>query len=183
MHRTIHSTIIVAITTVFALGCSRDVAPGSAAAPGNAAAPASPAQTKEAPPPAGDACSLLTKQDAAAALGEAASGAKSLPDPSIAPPGAKASGCEYAGSGFHKVQVIIVGPLSDTSQYFFRQQHAKKGKEGPSGLGDDAWWSDDKHEELQVLKGATFFSVILQRSGDPTDAVKDLAKKAFDQLR
>ena len=39
-----------------------------------------PAQTKAAPPAPGDACSLLTKQDAAAALGEAVSGPNALAD-------------------------------------------------------------------------------------------------------
>src|SRR5438128_95983 len=104
MRRTIHSTIILIATTVTTVGYSR----GGAVA--DAAPPADRAQTKTATSAGADPCTLLMKQDAAAALGEAVSGPKSLPNPTIAPPGATASGCEYTGSGFHKVQLIVVRP-------------------------------------------------------------------------
>ena len=65
----------------------------------------------------------------------------------------------------------------------YRAFCAQKGKEGLSGLGDVACWYSDKHEELQVLKGATFFSIELRRSGNPTEAIKGLAKSVFDRLR
>ena len=64
MRRTICSATIVIVTTIITAGNSHGV--GVA----NAAARAHPAQTKTATPAAGDACSLLTTQDAAAALGE-----------------------------------------------------------------------------------------------------------------
>jgi hypothetical protein len=60
---------------------------------------------------------------------------------------------------------------------------AQKGREGLSGLGDVACWYNEKHEELQVLKGTTFFSIELRKSGDPTEAIKGVAKRVFDQLR
>ena len=60
---------------------------------------------------------------------------------------------------------------------------AKKGKEGLTGLGDTACWYNDKHEELQVLKGLTFVTIQLRRSGDPTDSIKTVARKIYDRVK
>ena len=60
---------------------------------------------------------------------------------------------------------------------------AQKSKEGLTGLGDTTCWYNDKHEELQVMKGLTFFSIELRRSGDPTDAIKTLARKIYDRVK
>lgn len=175
MQRTIRSATIVIVTTIITAGSSCGV--GVA----NAAARANPAQTKTATPAAGDACSLLTKQDAAAALGEAVSGPTSSSGRSVEP-GTIVSGCEYSGAGLHKVSVSL-RRLQPDQAAIYRALCAQKGKEGLSGLGDVVCWYSEKHEELQVLKGATFFSIELRRSGDPTEAIKGVAKKVFDQLR
>jgi hypothetical protein len=60
---------------------------------------------------------------------------------------------------------------------------AQKTKDGLAGLGDVACWYNEKHNELQVLKGTTFFSVKLNRSGNPTEPIKVAAKKVYDALR
>lgn len=60
---------------------------------------------------------------------------------------------------------------------------AQKGKEGLSGLGPVACWYNDKHEELQVLKGTTFFSIEMRGKGNPTEAIKEVAKKVYDRLQ
>jgi hypothetical protein len=60
---------------------------------------------------------------------------------------------------------------------------AKKSKEGLAGLGDTACWYNDKHEELQVMKGSTLVTIQLRRSGDPTDANTALAKKIDDRAK
>ena len=73
--------------------------------------------------------------------------------------------------------------LSPDQAAIYRALCAQKGKEGLSGLGDVTCWYSEKHEELQVLKGTTFFSIELRRSGDPTEAIKGVAKRVFDQLR
>ena len=174
MQRTMRPAAIVIVTTIITGGlCGVGVA--------NAAARANPAQTKTATPAAGDACSLLTKQDAAAALGEAVSGPQSTSGRSVGP-GTAVSSCEYSGSGLHKVQLTLMRLSPDTAA-IYRALCAQKGKEGLSGLGDVTCWYSEKHEELQVLKGATFFSIELRRSGDPTEAIKGVAKRVFDQLR
>jgi hypothetical protein len=173
MQETIRSATLVIGIVIMTIGTSRGTGMANAAASGN------PAQTKTTPPAAGDACSLLTKQDAAAALGEAVSGPESS---SVSEPGTNASSCEYSGSGLHKVQLNLMHLPPDTAA-MYRTFCAQKGKEGLSGLGDVACWYNEKHEELQVLKGTTFFSIEMRRSGDPTEAIKGVAKRVFDQLR
>ena len=133
----------------------------------------------QTPPPAraaGDACSLLTKDDAAAALGEAVKG----PDVRSRPGGP--SSCEYAGSGIHVVHLNVI-PLTAEGAGIYKAMCAQKGKEGLTGLGDTTCWYNDKHGELQVLKGLTFFSIELRKSGDPTEAIKGVARKVYDRLK
>jgi hypothetical protein len=142
---------------------------------------AAPAQSKSATSATEDPCELLTKQDAATALGEAVSASKFL-GAHDAGPGGTVSGCEYTSSGAHTL-VLTVRHMPPAQAAIYKQLCAQKGKEGLTGLGDVACWYNEKHQELQVLKGATFFSIELRRSGNPTEAIKGAAKKVFDQLR
>jgi hypothetical protein len=135
------------------------------------------AQAPSRDPAASAACSYLTKEDAAAALGEAVTGPKGN-----AMPSEKVSSCEYSGSGIHKVNLNVMGLDASTSA-MYKAMCAQKGKQGLTGLGDTTCWYNDKHEELQVLKDQTFFSIELRRGGDPTDAIKTLAKKIYDRVK
>lgn len=128
-------------------------------------------------PAASAACAALTKDEAAAALGEAVSGPKANSMPAT-----KVSNCEYEGSGIHRVN-LVVRSFDASTAAAYKSICARKGREGLTGLGDTACWYDGKHEELQVLKGLTFFSIQLRRSGDPTEANKTLAKKIYDRLK
>ena len=148
----------------------------------SAAAIAHPAQTKPASGTTSEACTLLTQDDAAAALGEAVTGPKSSSGRSSDASGTTASSCEYSGSGLHKVNLNVMHFSPDMAA-MYRAMCAQKGKEGLSGLGDTACWYNDKHEELQVLKGTTFFSIELRRSGNPTEPIKAVAKKVFDRIK
>lgn len=179
MQRTTWSAAIVIVATIITTGYSRE------AIVANAAAPVRLAQAKAATPSPAEACSLLTKEDAAAALGEAVTGPESSSGRSIMP-GTTASSCEYSGSGLHRVHLNFWRASADTTAQFRQTLQvvcAQKGKEGLSGLGDVACWYSEKHEELQVLKGAAFFSVELRKSGDPTEAIKGVAKRVSDRLR
>lgn len=126
--------------------------------------------------PAGSACSFLTKEDAAAALGEAATGPKS----SGAPGGPQS--CEYSGSGINKINLNVI-PFSAAEATVYKSMCAKKGKEGLTGLGDVTCWYNDKHAELQVAKGQTFFSIELRRNGDPTEPIKAAARKVYERVK
>jgi len=138
-------------------------------------------QAKAAAPAPGDACSLLTKEDAAAALGEAVKAPKALSN-LPAGPGATVSSCEYEGSGYNRVQLNWTR-LPKSSVPMYRAMCAKKGKDGLAGLGEVACWYNDKHEELHAIKGAAFISVQLRRNGNPTEAIKGVMKQALDRLK
>jgi hypothetical protein len=132
-------------------------------------------------PVPGDACSLLTQEDAAAALGEAATGPKSI-GPMKDGTGATVSGCEYTGSGIHSIQLNLTRlPASSVAMY--KMMCAKAGKDGLAGLGDLACWYNDKHAELHVIKGSAFLSVELRRSGNPTEPIIGVMKKALAKLK
>ena len=74
-------------------------------------------------------------------------------------------------------------PLTAASAGMYKSLCAQKKNDGLTGLGDTTCWYNDKHEELQVLKGQTFFSIELRRSGDPTEAIKAVAKKVYDRVK
>ena len=137
------------------------------------------AQTKAATAPAGDACLLLTKQEAAAALGEAVTGPKALSN-LPAGPGSTVSSCEYTGSGLHRVQLNLTR-LAPSTAPMYRAMCAEKKQEGLAGFGDVACWYNDKHEELHAIKGTSFISVELRKSGDPTEAIKAVMKRALER--
>ncbi len=132
-------------------------------------------------PAPGDACSLLTKEDAAAALGDAATGPKAT-GPMKDGTGATVSGCEYTGSGIHSIHLNLTR-LPASSLAMFKMMCAKASKEGLAGLGDLACWYNDKHAELHVIKGTAFLSVELRRSGNPTEPIMAVMKKALAKLK
>lgn len=135
------------------------------------------AQAPSRSPADSPACSWLTKEDAAAALGEAVTG------PSATAMGkGQPSSCEYEGSGLHRVQVSVM-PFDAATASVYKAMCLKKSRDGLTGLGDVACWYNDKHGELQVLKGLTMFSVQLQKSGDPTEAIKGVARKVYERMK
>ncbi|HEU5219578.1 MAG TPA: hypothetical protein VFU23_13040 [Gemmatimonadales bacterium] len=132
-------------------------------------------------PAPGDACSLITKEDAAAALGEAATGPKAV-GPITDGTGSTVTGCEYTGSGIHSIHLNLTR-LPAKSVAMFKMICAKATKDGLAGMGDVACWYNAKHEELHVITGAAFLSVQLRRSGNPTEPIIAVMKKALSRLK
>jgi hypothetical protein len=160
---TSQSIVVVSVAACLSIVSSLPVVAN--AAPGQSRAPG-----------ASEACSLLTKEDAATALGEPATG----PTHSASTP--EASSCEFSGSGLHKVNLSVMHLAADTAG-MYKALCAQKGKQGLTGLGDVTCWYNDKHEELQVLKGTTLLSIELRRSGDPTEAIKGVAQRVYSRLK
>lgn len=133
-------------------------------------------------PAQGDACSLLTKEDAATALGEAVTGPKAT-GPMSGGAGATVSACEYTGSGYNRVQVNLTRLAASSVAIYRGMICNNKGKDGLAGLGDLACWYNDKHAELHVIKGNAFISVELRRSGNPTEPMIAVMKKALTKLK
>jgi hypothetical protein len=127
-------------------------------------------------PAASPACSYLSRDDAAAALGETVTGPKGVST------GRGTSSCEYSGSGIHTVHLNVMA-MDAATVAMYKVRCAQKGKEGLTGLGDTACWYNDKHGELQVVKGTTFFSIQLRTSGDPTEAIKGVARKVYERVK
>lgn len=126
--------------------------------------------------PAPAACTLFSGDDAAAALGEPAKAPRST----VMSNGP--SSCEYEGSGLHSVQVTVI-PMPGDQAAFYKGLCAKKDHGGLTGLGEVTCWYNDRHDELQVLKGQVFYSVKLHRSGDPTEPIKAAARKIYDRVK
>ena len=162
MRGTTRSTSLVALTTIVVAGLASPIMPASAA-------------------PADDACALLTKQDAVAALGEDVAAPKSKSGLPMGP-GTTAASCEYVGSGYHRIQLTLIRMAPDMAAVY-RTMCAQKGHEGLTGLGDMSCWYDNQHEELQVLKGTTFFSIELGGIRNPTEPIKTAAKSVFTRLK
>ena len=142
-------------------------------------------QGRSQPPAPVNACSLLTKQEAAAALGEAVGDAKPATAGRSMQEGVAASSCEYEGKGINRVNLNVWRASPATAAQFHQMYQmvcASKTKDGLAGLGDVACWYNEKHEELQVLKGAIFMAIELRRSGNPTEAIKGVAKAALPRL-
>ena len=140
-----------------------------------------PMATAKAPAP-GDACSLLTKADAATALGEAAAGPK-LTGPMTDGSGATVSGCEYTGSGYHRIQLTLTYPTASAMPMYKGIICDKKSKDGLAGLGELACWYNDEHEELHVITGTAFIAIELNRSGNVTEPMIAVMKKALAKLK
>ncbi len=135
------------------------------------------AQAPSRSPADSPACSFLTKEDAAAALGEAVKGPKATSMGKGQP-----SSCEYEGSGIHIVHLTVT-PLDPATAPMYKAMCAQKARDGLTGLGDVTCWYDDKHGELHVVKGLTMFSIELRKSGDPTEAIKGVARKVYDRVK
>jgi hypothetical protein len=156
----------------------------SAAAARASGAQASPSTKTSAT--AFDPCALLTKQEAATAVGEAVGEPKPIGPGRSAMPGMSVVACEYESAtshSGHSVQVTVwrfSGDSAGMSLQIYRAECMKK--ERLPGLGDLACWYNAEHRELQVLKGATILTVEIKRNGDATEALTTVAKKAVGRL-
>ena len=130
-----------------------------------------------------DPCALLTKQEAATALGEAVGEPKKIERAGSAGPGSSVASCEYTSAARHSVHVIVRRFSTDseaTSVQIYKAAAAKK--ERVPGIGDLACWNDSAHRELQVLKGATVLTIQINRDGNATEALTIVGKNAAARL-
>jgi hypothetical protein len=162
MRGTTRSASLVTLAAIIVAGLASPVVPASEA-------------------PKDDACALLTRQDAAAAFGEDVTQSDSKSGLPMGP-GMTAASCEYSGSGYHKIQLTLIR-MSPDAAVMYKAMCAQKGKEGLTGLGESSCWYNNEHEELQVLKGLTFFSIELRGLKNPTEPIKAAAKSVHARLK
>ena len=184
-------------------GSGNNAAPTATTAPSGGAQPTATSSAGGTQPtqPAGagtvtvsitGACDLATKQDAAAALGEAVGDPQQVAVTSQdLGAGVKMSiaACNFNATGSSKSVSVTYWKLSggDATSVQIRQLFSTiicAGKESVSGLGDSACWDDSDHRELQVLKGAAFIYVQINEATGPdrTAALRSLAQKALAKL-
>ena len=134
-------------------------------------------QTSPAASKAPEACSLLMKEDAAAALGETVQGPKATNSPN------GPSACDTPRAG--PSQSALERDPARCRQRRRVQNDVREEEQGrPHRTGRyDVPGTNDKHGELQVLKGLTFFSIELSKNGDPTEAIKAVAQKVYGRLK
>jgi hypothetical protein len=164
--------MIIAATMLLAAGISAAAAKAS----GAQATPS----TKT--PTSFDPCALMTKQEAAAAVGEAVGEPKPIAPGRGAMPGVDVTACEYESATKHSVQVSVWRFSESAGQFRQFYQAAIAKKERAPGLGDIASWYNAEHRELQVLKGSTLLIFEIHRSGNATEALTTAAKKALARL-
>jgi hypothetical protein len=141
------------------------------------------------------ACSLLTREEARAALGEEVGPpSESGEPPREVEPGVTlaVSMCRYAATGrgwsvsigYERLSGSGIGPMRQPIRQQFEQSCARGEK--ISGVGDVACWGDStKHTRLQFLKGTTSVIVsIFQQINDPdrAEALKIVAERAASRL-
>ena len=168
MPRLIRSSCLVVVATLIASPCWL--------------AASSREQAKTTAPVPGGACSLITNEEVATALAVAVTGPKETNMADAAGPGTSVSSCSYEGSGLQSF-TLGVWRLSAAVAPMHRAMCAKMAKDGLDGLGDLACWYNAKHQELHAYKGTTYVSVQLRKSGDTTEVIKGVMKKALDRLK
>jgi hypothetical protein len=131
-----------------------------------------------------NACALLTTQDAATAVGEAVGEPKPKNPPDSAMPGVSVAACEFVSAARNSLQLTVWRPSADSAGMFvqiYKSECLKK--EQVPGLGDIACWYSKDHKELQVLKGSMILTFEIHRSGNATEALTTVAKKAVARLK
>jgi hypothetical protein len=153
-------------------------------AAGVSAAGAPAASSTQSTPGPFDACALMTKQEAAIAVGEAVGEPKPTNPPQSAMPGVSVAACEFVSAARNSLQLIVWRPSADSAGMFlqiYKSECLKK--EQLPGLGDLACWYSKDHKELQVLKGSMILTFEVRRSGNATEALTTVAKKAVARLK
>ena len=158
----------------------------SATVPAGAAATAAPTASGGA---ISDPCSLITKQEASTAMGEAAQDPvpTSLGSTSVGPGlTVVIAHCEFPSTSEAFYVLIDLWRATGATAALVRQvveQVICMGKERVTGIGDLACWYDSSHNELQIVKGATFIDIQISPDvSNPGDAVRTLAMRAVGRI-
>ena len=133
--------------------------------------------------PDSNACTLLTRDEAAAAVGGAVGEGKLTAGGSMSAAGIDVSGCSYAGGSMKELNVSLWRFSPSASQSLEVYRGLCKKKEQAAGLGDLACWYNADHKELQVLKGASLLIFELSGRRGASDALVTAAKQALGRLK
>jgi hypothetical protein len=136
---------------------------------------------------AADACALVSRAEAEAALGSP------LQEPYVTYTGvanvglsnaqATVSTCAYiADAGIPSANINYWSSPGNAAAIRTMVEGACQGKEMIDGLGDVACWYDSQHAEIQLATGATFLDIFATVEGDAGGALLDLSEASVDKL-
>ena len=134
-----------------------------------------------------NACDLVTKDEARAALGEA------VEDPQSITVGTQSLGttrvsilsCSFEAESGRSSLDVALWKAEGVSGNEFRQiaeQVLCAGKEKVSGVGDSACWYDTEQNELQAVKGNALIDLSITGADRPNE-LKTLAQKVLAKIR
>ena len=128
-----------------------------------------------------NACALVTRAEATAAVGGAVGEGKLTTVPPAN--GIEVSGCTFASASRNELKVSLwrFSPSAKQSLDIYRGLCRKK--EQAPGLGDMACWYNERHRELQVLRGTSLLIFELDRSGSATEPLLAVAKQAVARVK
>jgi hypothetical protein len=128
-----------------------------------------------------NACSLVSRDEASAAVGTRVEEGKLT----TVPPGGgmDVSTCSFSAGSFSelKVSVYRFSPAAKQGLEVYRARCRQK--EAATGLGDVACWYNGLHNELQVLKGTTLVVFKLDRQGSTSEPLMAVARHGLERLR
>jgi hypothetical protein len=132
--------------------------------------------------PAASACSLLTRADAAAALGAAVSEgrAREVPRQNLGVISVDISTCSYNVTNGPGQVGIETWKAPDLASIKIIATGTCQGRE-KANLGDTACWGDKEHTSIQVFKGTSFINMYI-RSAPNEAAFFSLAQKVVAKL-
>ena len=127
-----------------------------------------------------NACGLVTRDEASAAVGATVAEGKLTAGGSMGGAGIDVTGCTYTG-GSRDLSVSLWRFSPSAKQSLEVYRGLCKQKEQAADLGDIACWYNKSHNELQVLKGATL--LIIELRGRSPEALTTVAKQALGRLK
>jgi hypothetical protein len=130
------------------------------------------------------ACALVTRQDAAAALGKPVNEGKSIdiPKQNLGVITVDISTCSYNVTDAPGQLGLETWKGSDAAQVKLMASVVCQSKEKIAGIGDVACWSNADHREIQAMKGLSFINLTV-RGAPNENVVRDLAKKVVDKVQ
>jgi hypothetical protein len=129
-----------------------------------------------------NACGLVTRDEATAAVGAAVAEGKLTAGRSMAGQGIEVSGCTYTATSGSDLSVSLWRFSPSAKDSLAVYVGLCKKKEQAAGLGDVACWYNERHKELQVLKGTALMIFQLDRR-DGSAALTTVAKQALGRLK
>jgi hypothetical protein len=130
-----------------------------------------------------NACALVTRQDAANALGKPVNEGRPLdvPRQNLGAITVDLSLCSYNATDGPGQVGLETWKHSDVAQVRMVGSITCRGKEMVSGLGDSACWNSSTHQQIFVIKGGAFINLRIQNAPNE-DVVKNLARSIIARV-